>query len=369
MDNQERDSVAGAEQMRSEAEVLLAPPGDRRRYWLHILLFLLTFASTTVAGLDFVRTTPLESFDDLLANLHLGLPFSLLLLLFLSAHEFGHYFAARYHGVDATLPYYIPMPIFMFGTMGAVIKTRSAVPSRRVMFDIGVAGPLAGFVVALSYLVIGMLTMPGIESLYAIHPEYRGMATLPDNGIHYGGFLLFSILKGILVAPDRFFPAMNEIYHYPLLNVGWFGMFVTALNMIPVGQLDGGHVIYGMFGRHQAVISRWFVRFMTFAGLGGIGAMLLDATRGYDPSGFYQFLQSIFGPPMEWIDANASWWLQGWPGWLLWVVIIRVFIKIPHPPVPDETPLDTKRMAIGWIALAILVLTFCFTGIYELGPA
>jgi membrane-associated protease RseP (regulator of RpoE activity) len=368
MDYQELDSPPPVgEEIADEARELLAPPGRRDRYWLHILLFLLTFATTTLAGVEFVSTKPIESFGDLVASFHLGVPFSVLLLLFLSAHEFGHYFAARWHRVDATLPYYIPMPFFMFGTMGAVIRTRSVVPSRKIMFDIGVAGPLAGFVVALSYLVIGMATMPGIESLYAVHPEYRGMAHLPDYGLHYGGFLLFTLLKGMIVAPGKFFPPMNEIYHYPLLNVGWFGMFVTALNMIPVGQLDGGHVIYGMFGRHQPAISRWFVRFMIFAGLGGVGGMLLDATRSYNPDRLYQFLTTVFGPPMEWIAHNAGWWLHGWPGWLLWVVIIKVFIKVPHPPVPDETPLDAKRMAVGWVALAILVLTFCFSGMYELG--
>lgn len=338
----------------------------KHNYPLHIVLFILTFISTTYAGMEFVVTTPILTVDDVFANFHRGLPFSALLMFFLSAHEFGHYFAARFHKVDATLPYYIPMPLILFGTMGAVIRTRSVVPSRKAMFDIGVAGPLAGFVVALAYLIIGMATMPGVESLYAFHPEYRHLPVMPQWGMHFGDFLLFAILKELLIAPGQFFPAMNEIYHYPLLAIGWFGMFVTALNMIPVGQLDGGHVVYGMFGRHQPAISRWFVRFMIFCGLGAVGWLLLDAVRTYNSDPFYQFLQSIFGPPMEFIAEHASWWLHGWLGWLLWVLIIRFFIKIPHPPVPDETPLNRGRMVIGWIALAILVLTFSFNGIYEM---
>lgn len=342
-----------------EPVVEAAPP--RERYLLHILLFLLTYASTTYSALDFVSPEG----TDIYAHLGRALLFSSLLMFFLSAHEFGHYFAARYHRVDATLPFYIPMPFFLFGTLGAVIRTRSQVPSRKVMFDIGVAGPLAGFVVALAYLIIGMVTMPGIESLYAIHPEYRAMAHLPTYGLHFGGFLLFDLLKSLLVAPGRFFPPMNEIYHYPFLAVGWFGMFVTALNMIPVGQLDGGHVLYGMFGRNQARISRWFVRFLLFVGLGSIGIMLRDATRSFSTDGVSQFLQSLFGPVMEWITLHASWWFDGWIGWLFWVVILRVLVKIEHPPAPDDTPLDRKRIMIGWVALLILVLTFSYTGLYE----
>ncbi|MDB5036402.1 MAG: peptidase [Chlorobi bacterium] len=352
-----------------EYPTMVAPPPRRKdRYWLHILLFILTCISTMYAGMLFSTATDasITSLGDILANLYRGLPFSALLMLFISAHEFGHYFAARAHNVDATLPFYIPMPISLFGTMGAVIRTRTVVPSRRAMFDIGVAGPIAGFVVALAYLIIGMLTMPGIESLYAIHPEYRALATLPAEGTRFGGFLLFGILKKLLIAPGRFFPGMNEIYHYPLLSVGWFGMFVTALNMIPVGQLDGGHVIYGMFGRAQRKISRWFVGFLVFSGFGTLCTLLRDLIREHHQGRFFDLLGVLLGPPLEWLTRHAGWWMRGWLGWLLWVVIILVVIKIPHPPVPDETPLDRKRIIIGWCALGILVLTFTFTGVFEL---
>ncbi|MEO5931620.1 MAG: site-2 protease family protein [Candidatus Kapaibacterium sp.] len=345
------------------------PPKRKERYWLHILLFALTFLSTTYAGMLFSTAADdsFASIGDILANLHRGLPFSALLMLFISAHEFGHYFAARAHKVDATLPFYIPMPVLsLFGTMGAVIRTRTVVPSRRAMFDIGVAGPIAGFVVALAYLIIGMITMPGIESLYAVHPEYRALAALPAEGTRFGGFLLFGILKKLLIAPGRFFPGMNEIYHYPLLAVGWFGMFVTALNMIPVGQLDGGHVTYGMFGRAQQKLSRWFVGFLIFSGLGTLCTLLRDLIREHHQGSFFDLLGVTLGPPLEWLTRHAGWWMHGWLGWLLWVAIILIFIKIPHPPVPDETPLDRKRMIIGWCALAILVLTFTFTGVFEL---
>jgi membrane-associated protease RseP (regulator of RpoE activity) len=288
-----------------------------------------------------------------------------LILVFLSAHEFGHYFAAKAHGVDATLPYYIPFPLF-FGTMGAVIRTRSPVMSRTALFDIGVAGPLAGFVVAFVYLVIGIATVPGPEWLYTIHPEYRALASFPDYGIHFGDFLLFAALRELLLSPGQWFPGMNEIYHDPFLAVGWFGMFVTSLNMIPAGQLDGGHVVYAMFGQKQHVISKWVVRFLIFAGVGAIAGLVLDLTRQYNPDPIYQFLVSIFGPPLEFVDAHAGWWFFGWPGWLFWVLILKVFIGVKHPDTPDQTPLDRRRMIIGWVALIILVLTFSFAGLYEI---
>jgi membrane-associated protease RseP (regulator of RpoE activity) len=341
----------------------------KERYWLHITLFVLTYASCSISGLQFVATTPLNTVADYAANLGRGFFFGTLVIFFLSAHEFGHYFAARIHGVKATLPFYIPVPLLNpFGTMGAVIRMRQAVPSRRVMFDIGVAGPLAGFVVALAYLVIGMATLPGKESLLAIHPEYRGLTSFPDYGLNFGGFFLFSFLKTLIIAPGRFFPGMNEIYHYPLLAVGWFGMFVTALNMIPVGQLDGGHIIYSMFGRRQHAISRWFMRFLLFAGAGTLASMLLDYVRTPDTGALYNAIHALFSAPLEWVALHASWWLHGWIGWLLWYGIIRFIIKVKHPPVIDETPLDRRRMIIGWAALVLFVLTFTFTGIYEVVP-
>lgn len=342
----------------------------QNRKALHLLLFLVTVLTTAYAGVGFVvePTSGVVSLDQFLSHFGSGLVFSSLLLLFLTAHEFGHYFAARYYGVDVTLPYYIPMPLFFFGTMGAVIRIRSQVPSRKAMFDIGVAGPLAGFVVALVYIVIGMLIGPEKDYLYSIHPQYEFLHSLPDGGVHFGSFLLFDAFRYLLIPDGAFFPGMNEIYHYPLLCVGWFGMFVTALNMLPVGQLDGGHVIYGMFGSRQKTISRWIVRGLVVIGVGGAFGLLLEMLRTGWYGGSFVFLNSIFRTPLEWIDQHASILLRGWPGWLFWVLLIKFFVRVEHPPVPDETPLDKRRMKIGWLALGIFVLTFSWTGIYERTP-
>jgi membrane-associated protease RseP (regulator of RpoE activity) len=340
---------------------------------LHAGLFVLTFVSIAWACATFAinpeameRIAASGSFLEAQVQLMMiGVPYAVLLTLFLLAHEFGHYFAARAHGVIATLPYFLPMPFVPFGTLGAVIRTRSPILSRRALFDIGVAGPLAGFVVALVYLVIGAATYPGVEGIYRIHPEYEALRALPSHGVHFGSFPLLEIVR-LLLAPDRAaFPPSNEIYHFPFLAIGWFAMVVTSLNLLPIGQLDGGHITYAMFGDRQRILGRWFTRFMLFVGLGWIGSLLLDATRTPSGDEIYRFLAGVFGPAMEWIDRNASWWLSGSPIWLFWALIVRVLIRVEHPSVPDVEPLDRRRMIVGWIALAILVLTFSYSAMYE----
>lgn len=332
-----------------------------RKIFLHLALFLLTFLSVTFTCMGYAA----PNLDNLWGSFLQGLPFSMLLMLFLTAHEFGHYFAARHYRVDTTLPFYLPMPFMLFGTLGAVIRIKSQIPSRKALFDIGVAGPLAGFVVALAFLVIGMATIPGVESLYALHPEYRGLATFPEGGMHFGGFLLYDLLQSMLIAPGQFFPSTNEMYHYPFLCMGWFGMFVTAINLLPIGQLDGGHILYAMFGRYQKTISKWAIRTLIVIGLGSVGQMLLEATRFTSDDPFYEALRTMFGPPMEWVAANAEWWFSGWMGWLVWATVLRLLIPTAHPSVPDERPLDRGRMIIGWCAILIFLLTFSFVGIYE----
>lgn len=344
------------------------PARRRQRYTVHIVLFLLTLATTTYAGLSFVGPPEaFSSFESLISNLYRGLPFSVLLLIFLSAHEFGHYVAARIHKVDATLPFFIPMP-FLFGTMGAVIRTRSAIPSRKALFDIGVAGPLAGFVVALVYLIAGTLTSGDIGVIHRVHPEYVGLQSLPTHGLYFGDFALFALVRQILIPDGAFFPPMNELYHYPLLAIGWFGMFVTALNLIPIGQLDGGHILYAMIGERQAIVSKWLWRLMVAAGLGGVGLLLYEATAGYDPSPFFNAIAGALQAPLQLINDYAGWWYRGWTGWLLWAAVLRFVIRIKHPEIDDANPIGRGRTIIGWTAIAIFLLTVSWTGIYELEP-
>lgn len=341
-------------------------PRRRLRFVLPIALFLVTSMTTTLAGLSFVGPPgTLESFDALIASIPVALTYSIPLMIFLAAHEFGHYFAARHHGVDTTLPYFIPMPL-LFGTMGAVIRVRSPIPSRKALFDIGVAGPLAGFAVALCCLLVGVLTMDGPERILAMHPEYLSADTFPTHGLYFGDFTLLIMIREIFSGGGAFFPPMNEVYHYPLLAVGWFGMFVTSLNLIPVGQLDGGHILYAMIGRRQTAVSRWVLRLMTFAGVGGLLALLHDATQGVDPNPTFDALRHALHGPLGWIAGNIPWWFSGWTGWLFWSLVIRFVVRVPHPAVDDERAINRGRIAVGVIALVIFALTVSWTGLFEI---
>jgi membrane-associated protease RseP (regulator of RpoE activity) len=273
-----------------------------------------------------------------LASLMIGLPYSLSALFILATHEFGHYFAAKYHKVKATLPYFIPIPpiagFFNFGTMGAVIKTKSEIPTNKAMFDIGVAGPIAGFIASLIILVYGFTHLPSVEYLLAIHPDYFS----PEYGnntitLQFGNNILFLFLKELLTTNSDFVPPMTEVYHYPYLMTGWFGLLITAMNMIPVGQLDGGHVVYSMFGsKIQEAVASVSLIILLVLGLSGIIDGVMELNIGF-----------------------------GWSGWIFWGIILFAIIKVKHPPVRYFAPLDTKRRMLGYFSLFILFVSFAPT--------
>ncbi len=303
-----------------------------KTYLLHISLFLLTFITTTLAGVEWTTgQIPPYEFN----MLSKGLPYSISILLIITFHEFGHYFAARFHKVKATLPFYIPFPpipyFINFGTMGAVIRTKSPIYTKKAMFDIGIAGPLSGFVVCIAILVYGFTHVPSIDYLLNIHPDYFS-ADYGKEGLNlvFGDSILFAFFRYIFTSPDTFFPPMSEIYHYPYLVAGWFGLLVTSMNMIPVGQLDGGHISYTMFGdKKHYTISAISAIALLILGFGG----LLDA-----------FLELNIG--------------IGWSGWLFWAFILYFVIKLKHPPVADNLPLDRKRMYLGYLSFFIFIISF-----------
>ena len=327
------------------------PSARPTRLWIHVLLFVLTFASTMLAGAAWVGKDPNE-----LTNAMYGLTYALLLMSFLSAHEFGHYIAARIHGIDTSLPYFLPMPYIPFGTFGAFIRIRQPIPSRQVLFDIGVAGPLAGMVVCLIILGIGFVTLPGAGYLYAIHPEYQ-VSGITTSGMYFGDALLFSGMEMLLRPQGSFMPPMNEIYHYPFLCVGWFGLFVTALNLLPLGQLDGGHVLYSLIGKRQHAVARvlWWTMFLLgmLSLLGTIRVMYEEPS----PVAFVIWIQQYIFPTVDAAIHLAPDLFTIGEGWLLWAILIRFLVRIPHPPVADETPLDGRRRLIGWFAMLLLVLS------------
>ena len=227
-----------------------------RNYALHAILFVLTVVTTLWAGafwggrLSMNFVSPRLFFEALGS----GVPYSVCLLGFLSVHEFGHYFAAMHHRVRATLPFYIPVPPLPFllslGTMGAVIKIKERIPGTTSLFDIGISGPLSGFAVCVGLLVYGFLNLPPMDFIYAVHPEYVTHGGLkspaPKESLVLGKNLLWMGLE-YLVAPKNL-PPMTEMYHYPILFTGWLGSLGPALNLLPGGRLEGGHITYAWFG-------------------------------------------------------------------------------------------------------------------------
>lgn len=301
---------------------------------INILLFIATFFTTTLSGVFWSNHDPYELF-----NFKYGLLYSFLLLLVIGSHEFGHYFAARVHKVDVTLPFFIPFPFLFlnpFGTMGAVIKMRARSQSRISLFDIGIAGPISGWVVTMIILIVGYLTLPPISYLYKIHPEYQ-TSGIPTTGFTFGYNLVFYLFEKIFSGPRVFIPPMNEVYHYPFLCVGWFGLLITALNMMPIGQLDGGHISYAMFGeKHKYVAYIVFILLVLFGLLGLLP--LIGVTYNY-----------------------------GSVNWLVWALLIFFIIKIKHPPIVTDIyePLGTFRTILGWISFIIFVISFCPIPILE----
>jgi membrane-associated protease RseP (regulator of RpoE activity) len=300
--------------------------------FVHLGLFLITIATTLVAGTEWVtgQAGPYDFF-----MLGSALPYSFSVLFIIGVHEFGHYFAARYHKVDVTLPYFIPFPplagFLNFGTMGAVIRTRSIIANNKAMFDIGVAGPIAGFFASLIILVYGYINLPDPQYILSIHPDFFSAGYGTDViSLKFGSSILFEFFNSVFNTPTNFIPPMTEIYHYPYLTAGWLGLFITAMNLIPVGQLDGGHILYSMFGtkKHETIAS---ISLIILIVLGVFGA--LDS-----------FLQLGFS--------------FGWTGWLFWALILNFVIKVKHPPVFNFQPLDLTRMAIGYFSLFIFIISF-----------
>jgi membrane-associated protease RseP (regulator of RpoE activity) len=288
---------------------VLPPNTYRPRWWLHITLFLATFASTTMVGGLVWGSLPAEmarlGLVELLVDPRVyiaGLKFSVPLLTILWCHELGHYIAARRHGLTATPPYFIPFPIPVLGigTLGAVIRIKDPIQDKRQLLDVGAAGPIAGFVALIPFLAYGIMASEVGESV--VEGAY----------LEFGEPLVYRFLETMLR------PGLGDemtLWLHPTGVAAWFGVLVTLLNLLPFAQLDGGHIGYALFGRwHQRLV--WPL-LGVLAGLGFI-----------------------------------------WPGWWLWVMI-AIFLRPQHPRLWDEDrPLDRRRQLIGWAAIVIFVLCF-----------
>ncbi|HTN52360.1 MAG TPA: site-2 protease family protein [Anaeromyxobacter sp.] len=301
-------------------------PGRAARFPItNLVLFLATVATTLWAGFT-LSPLPAGAALSLAAVVRGGLPFSAALIAILLTHEMGHFVLARRHRVDTTLPYFIPLP-FGFGTLGAVIRIRSALPTRRATLEIGAAGPIAGFLVALPLLWWG-LAHSEVRAVAATAASAAGSPfellrawlagrplSAPDTGVLlYGDSLVTWATQRLVFGP---LPEGMDVFVHPVAFAAWIGMFVTTLNLIPVGQLDGGHVLYALLG------SRW-------ARVGGrvASAALLAA-------GFF-----------------LSW------NWLVWWALCRFLLGNRHPPALVEEPLSPGRRALAVASLVLLAVTF-----------
>ena len=288
---------------------LTRPRKFQDRRWLHLTLFLLTLASTTLLGADHYLAYASDfGRQDVTVDSALilqGLWYSVTVLLILGAHELGHYLACRYYQVDASLPFFIPMPIVLTGTLGAFIRIREPIPTKRMLFDIGIAGPLAGFAFALPALFVGVAMSPVVR--------------VPENlvGFHLGEPLLFRAAAWLTWGSVADGYSLNL---HPMALAAWFGLLATALNLFPIGQLDGGHISYAVLGRRSTAV--------TLAAIGGA--------------------------------IGLTFFSVSWAVWTFLLVAMTLAMGPRHPRTIDEDiPLDRSRVWLALLALVILVL--CFT--------
>jgi membrane-associated protease RseP (regulator of RpoE activity) len=284
-------------------------PKFKDRVWLHVLLFAATIATTTVVGAGHY-----ESFlsDFTTRHLRLSLPgllvhgfwYSGTILAILGCHELGHYVACRYYDVDASLPFFIPAPL-LTGTLGAFIRIRELIPTKRMLFDIGIAGPIAGFAVAVPALFIGL----SMSHVVRVPPDM--------NGYELGEPLLFKLASTLLwgTPPDGY-----SLNLHPMAFAAWFGLLATALNLFPIGQLDGGHISYAVLGRRSSQVT-----------LAMVGVVI-----------------------------GLSYFAMSWRVWTALMIVMLFTFGRHHPRTIDEdVPLDRARMILAFIALVMFIV--CFT--------
>ncbi len=267
---------------------------EKKKPWLNIILFIITLITTTIAGATFSDPNPQDGL-----NILAGLPFSLSLLTILLCHESGHYLMSRKHHVEATLPYFIPAPSFI-GTFGAIIKMKSAITDKKSLIDIGAWGPIAGFLVSIPFLIYGIMNSEITE-------------LTGKEGIILGDSIYLKIFTYLIKGK---IPENKDLILHPVAFAAWIGSFVTAMNLIPIGQLDGGHILYALSPKSFRKLS--------------LPLLLSLIIMGY----------------------------FGWEGWIFWGLLLLLLGR-HHPPVLDESEeLPLSKKILGIVALIIFIITF-----------
>ena len=297
-------------------------PGDSRirrdKKYLNLILFIITVITTTLTGAVLRGKDPFAGWE----SFSYGLPYSFAIMTILGAHEMGHYLSARIYRINATLPYFIPFFSFTLisaGTFGAFIKMRSAIPDKKALFDVGIAGPLSGFIMSLIFIITGFYLLPDLDGVIIYVSEIHPWSTTGEGALTLGGSILFESLRylmGVAYLP------MYEVYHFPFIFAGWIGLLVTAINLLPIGQLDGGHISYALLGTRARYI------------------------------GYTAFIALVL---LVFYTTN----------WLLWMILILFLIGFKHPPtLNDMVTLNNERKILAWISYLIFILCFSPKPIY-----
>jgi membrane-associated protease RseP (regulator of RpoE activity) len=312
------------------AEGAAAP--RKQRLLLHVGLFLGTFLTTTATGALHAHGSWTPSLSDI-APISDGLSYSLPLMLILLCHELGHYFAARRHGVDASLPFFIPLPPgFGLGTLGAVIGMRDVATDRKKLIDVGAAGPIAGLIVAIPVIVIG-LKLSRVEALAGF-------------GFQEGNSLLYALLKRLVTGmwlPD----GQRDVIIHPMAFAGWAGLLITMINLLPIGQLDGGHIASAYFGNGY---NRFAQRLHRLLPLGALAVVIWayftlqrEAGGAWNPNAGIGFA----------VEAASPWVI-----WYAMISLMRLLSPGDYHPAVDDKPLPRSRRGLFWLMVVVFAAVF-----------
>ncbi len=367
------------------------------RYWLHALLFMVTLGTTTLSGLEWISPALGKSVMTgtlTWAEFTQGFAFSIPFLGILSVHEFGHYFFARRYGAKVSLPFYIPLWLgwlgsLSIGTLGAFIRINSPFKTRRQLFDVGAAGPLAGYIATLLVLAYGYTHLPPADYIFSIHPEYiafgkdyaQHVYQLPNILVVKMGNNLTTQWLSTWLADPALMPNGYEMMHYPFLFAGFMALFFTALNLFPIGQLDGGHILYGLVGPvwHRRLSPLLFILLVGYSGLGVAQPILsltdpdtleklqwdffylvfLYVTFSKTAEGWQNVTMlavSIFG--LQYALAVFAPDLQGYNGWLVFCFVLGRILGVYHPPTLNDEPLTPIQKWVGIISILVFIFSF-----------